>query len=108
VRGLSLYGGWLASLDEEYQMGERAFLFTGTQNVTTSWSSDPGSFEEGAWLAAFHRFFWKLDDKTGYFMVFGGGSTREQNSNDPNDIAFIPGVGLSTEKKKPWDIAAYV
>ena len=107
VNGLSLYGGWLASFNEEYGMGESAFLFTGTQNVTTSWTNTD-SFEDGAWLAAFHRFFWKLDGKTGYFMVFAGGSTREQTSTDPHDIIYIPGVGLSTEQKKPWDIAGYV
>ncbi len=32
----------------------------------------------GVWLAGFHRFFWGMDDKMGYFMVFGGGSTMEQ------------------------------
>jgi hypothetical protein len=74
----------------------------------TTWFPDPSSFDEGAWLAGFHRFFWKLDDKPGYFMVFGGGSTREQASNDPNDIAFIPGIGVTTEEKRPWDIAGYI
>jgi porin len=109
VNGLSLYGGWLASLNEEYQMGQSAILVTGTQNVTTSWSSDPGPFEEGVWIAAFHRFFWKLDDKTGYFMLFAGGSTREQASNDPHDHILIPGEGIvSTDQKNPWDIAAYL
>jgi porin len=108
VNGLSLYGGWLATFNKEYGMGQSAFLFTGTQNVTTSWT-DTDSFEDGAWMAAFHRFFWKLDDKTGYFMVFGGGSTREQNSNDPHDHAIIPGEGIvSTDQKRPWDIAAYI
>jgi hypothetical protein len=108
VNGLSLYGGWLASLNEEYQMGESAFLFTGTQNVTTSWT-DTSSFADGAWLAAFHRFFWKLDGKTGYFMIFAGGSTREQASNDPHDHILIPGEGIvSTDQKRPWDIAAYL
>jgi porin len=106
VNGLSLYGGWLASINEEYGMGESAILVTGTQNVTTTWSVDNN---EGVWIAAFHRFFWSLDDKTGYFMVFAGGSTRDQASNDPHDHIFIPGQGIvSTEKKKPWDIAAYI
>ena len=109
VNGLSLYGGWLASFNEDYQMGESAILVTGTQNVTTSWSSDPGSFEDGVWIAAFHRFFWKLDEKPGYFMIFAGGSTRKQSSNDPHDHILIPGQGIvSTDQKQPWDIAAYV
>jgi hypothetical protein len=51
--------------------------------MSMSWT-DTDAFEEGAWLAAWHRFFWKLDDKPGYFMVFGGGSTREQASDDPS------------------------
>ena len=29
------YGGWLATMNEEYGMGESAILFTGTENVTT-------------------------------------------------------------------------
>jgi porin len=108
VNGLSLYGGWLATMNEEYQMGESAILVTGTENVTTSWDFSD-SFDDGVWIAAFHRFFWKLDGKTGYFMLFAGGSTRDQPSNDPHDHIFIPGQGIViTEEKKPWDIAAYV
>ena len=77
--------------------------------MTTQWSSIEDSFKDGAWFAAFHRFFWKLEDKTGYFMLFAGGSTREQPSNDPNDHLPIPGEGIvSTDEERPWDIAAYV
>ena len=47
VDGLSLYGGWLASINEEYQIGESAILVTGTENVTTSWSSDPRLVRRG-------------------------------------------------------------
>jgi porin len=109
VDGLSLYGAWLASINEEYQIGESAILVTGTENVTTSWSSIHDSFEEGAWIAAFHRFLWKLDDKPGYFMVFAGGSTRDQVSNEPHDFVIKPGQGIvSTKKEKPWDIALYL
>jgi hypothetical protein len=108
VEGLSLYGGWLASLNEEYGIGESAILVTGTTNVSTSWKFHD-SFDEGVWIAAFHRFLWKLDDKTGYFMIFAGGSTREQASNDPHDHIFIPGEGVvSTDQKRPWDIAVYI
>ena len=108
VNGLSLYGGWLASINEEYGMGESAILVTGTENVTTSWNSVQDSFDDGAWIAAFHRFFWKVEDKPGYFMVFAGGSTREQPSNDPHDFTLIPGQGLvDTDEERPWDIALY-
>jgi porin len=108
VNGLSLYGGWLASINEEYQMGQSAILVTGTQNVTTEWSSVSDSFDD-VWIAAFHRFLWKWDDKTGYFMVFAGYSTRSQSSNDPHDFVFIPGQGIeSTDEKEPWDVALYL
>ena len=107
VNGLSLYGGWLATINKEYQMGQSAILVTGTKNVTTEWSSVSDSFDDGAWMAAFHRFLYKLDDKPGYFMVFGGFSTRDQPSNDPHDFVIIPGQGIEdTDEKKPWDIAA--
>jgi porin len=109
VRGLSLYGGWLASINEEYQIGESGLLVTGTDNVTTSWSIND-SFKHGVWIAAFHRFLWKLDDKPGYFMVFAGGSTREQVSVESLDFVFHPGAGVTVtaDEKKPWNVAVYV
>ena len=109
VRGLSLYGGWLASINEEFQMGESAILVTGTDNVTTKWDISD-SFKHGAWIAAFHRFLYKIDDKPGYFMVFAGGSTREQVSVESLDFVFHPGAGVTVtaDEKKPWDIAAYL
>ena len=101
--------GWLATINKEYQMGQSAILVTGTKNVTTEWGNLSDSFEEGVWMAAFHRFFWKLDDKPGYFMVFGGYSTRDQASNDGGDFDFIPGQGIeSTDEENPWDIALYI
>jgi porin len=112
VNGLSLYGGWLATINKEHQIGQSAILVTGTENVTTSstsWDSAHDSFDDGAWIAAFHRFLWKLDDKPGYFMVFGGYSTRDQPSNDPHDFVIIPGQGIEdTDEDNPWDIALYV
>ncbi len=109
VNGLSLYGGWLATINEEHGIGESAIVFTGTENVTTEWSSVHDSFEDGVWLAAFHRFLYKLDDKPGYFMVFGGVSTKDQASTDPHNFTIKPGQGIvSTKSKKPWDIAVYV
>jgi porin len=109
VRGLSLYGGWFVTINTEFMSPESGFLFTGTQNVATSWGSISDSFDEGVWMAGFHRFFWKMDDKPGYLMIFGGYSTAEQASNDPHDFIFIPGQGIeNTEKKNPWDIALYL
>ena len=109
VQGLSLYGAIAVTINEEFKMVESGFLVTGTENVSTSWGSLSDSFDEGAWLAAFHRFYWKMDDKMGHFMVFGGYSTKEQASNDPHDFADIPGQGIeSTDQKKPWDVALYV
>jgi len=109
VDGLSLNGGWLATINQEYQMGQSAILVTGTENVTTTTGSLSDSFDDGVWIAAFHRFFYKLDDKPGYFMVFGGVSTRDQASNQRNDFIFKPGQGIeSTKQQKPWDIALYL
>jgi hypothetical protein len=109
VRGLSLYGGWLASINEEYQMGESAILVTGTENVTTTWEFSD-SFKHGVWIAAFHRFLYKIDDKPGYVMVFAAGSTREQVSVESLDFVFHPGAGLTVtdDEKKPWNVAAYI
>ena len=107
VDGLSLYGGYLATVNQEYGIGESGLVVTGTENVTTSWSIDD-SFDD-VWIAAFHRFFWKLEDKTGYFMLFAAGSTRDQPSNEPRDFIFHPGQGIvSDDEDNPWDIAAYV
>jgi porin len=110
VQGLSLYGGWLAAINKEYQIGQSAVLVTGTKSVSTSWGSLSDSFEEGAWIAGFHRFIWgDPEDKIGYFMVFAGGSTRDQPSNEARDITFVPGQGIeSTESHKPWDVAVYL
>jgi porin len=107
VQGLSLYGGELVSINQKYQTAESGVVIAGTANVSTSWSISD-SFDDGVFLAAFQRIFWDLDDKMGYFMVFVGGSTREQASNDPNDFVVIPGQGLSTKQKNPWDIALYI
>ena len=120
VDGLSLYGGWLATINKEYQVGQSAILVTGTKNQTTSDSID-NSFEDGVWIAAFHRFLYSIDDKPGYFMLFGGYSTKDQASNDPHDHIIKPGVIASndttdvigpviesTKDKKPWDVAVYI
>ena len=77
--------------------------------MTTTWDISD-SFKHGAWIAAFHRFLWKLDDKPGYFMVFAGGSTREQVSVESLDFVFHPGAGVTVtdDEKKPWNVAVYV
>jgi len=109
VAGLSLYGGYAVTVNQKYMQAESGILATGTKNVSTSWGSLSDSFKDGVWLAAFHRFFWELGDKMGYFMVFAGGSTRDQASNEPRDFIEIPGQGIKdTSTKQPWDIAAYL
>jgi hypothetical protein len=109
VRGLSLYGGVGVTINQEYKMAQSGLVFAGTENESTSMGSISDAFDDGVWLAGFHRFFWKMDDKPGYFMVFGGYSTADQASNERHDFVFIPGQGIeSTEEKKPWDIALYV
>ena len=108
VQGLSLYGAMLVTINEEYQMAENGLLITGTTDAT-QWGSFSDSFSDGVWMAGFHRFFWKMDDKPGYFMLFAGYSTKDAASNDPHDFIDIPGQGIvSTTEKKPWDIALYI
>jgi hypothetical protein len=76
--------------------------------VSTSWGSLSDSFDD-VWMAAFQRFYWKMDDKMGYLMFFGGYSTKEQPSNDKRDFIVIPGEGIeSTEEDNPWNIAFYL
>ena len=109
VQGLSLYGGLAATVNQEYGAIESGFLFTGTEGVSDNWNSLQDSFDDGVWLAGFHRVFWKLDEKPGYFLLFVAGSTKEQASNDPRDFTVIPGPGItSTKEKRPWDIAMYI
>jgi porin len=109
VEGLSLYGGWLATINKEHGIGQSAIIVTGTENVSDNWGSVSDSFDD-VWVAAFHRFLWKMDDELpGYFMIFGGFSTKEQASNDPSDFILIPGQGIvNTDTDKPWDIALYL
>ena len=108
VNGLSLYGGWLATINKQYQTGQSAVLVTGTENVTTTMGEVSDSFDD-VWVAAFHRFLYDIDGKTGYVMVFAGASTREQPSNDPHDHIYIPGQGIVDEdEEKPWDVALYL
>ena len=109
VNGLSLYGGWLATINKQYQIGQSAILVTGTENVTTNTMGDISDSFDDVWVAAFHRFLYTVDNKPGYFMIFGGFSTRDQTSLDTNDFVFKPGQGIeSTEDKKPWNIALYL
>jgi porin len=106
VQGLSLFGGGAWTVKNE--MVHYGFIFAGTENVTTSWDFS-SSFDEGVLLAGFYRFFWDLGDLPGWALIFVGGSTRDQASNDPHDFIEIPGQGIvSTDQKQPWDIAAYV
>jgi len=108
VQGLSLDGGWFVTVNEKYKQGESGILVLGTQDVSTTSSDFHDSFDDGAWVAAFHRFFWEIDEKMGYFMVFGGYSTKEQASNERRDFVVIPGQGIeSTDEENPWDIAVY-
>jgi porin len=113
VRGLSLYGGWVTTINPEHKSPETGFLVTGTENESQSLGSVSDAFDKGVWLAGFHRFFWKLGDKRdkpGYLMVFAGGSTENQKSNEPSDIVIVPGLGLvnTQQAKKPWDVALYL
>ena len=109
VQGLSLYGGVVITIHPKYKVPESGFAVTGTHNISTEWGSLSDSFEDGVWIAGFHRFFWELDGKMGYFMVFAAASTKKQASNDPNDFVYLPGQGITnTDTKRPWDVAFYL
>jgi porin len=110
VQGLSLYGGMGLTIHPKYKTAESGFIVAGTEGISTEqFPSVSDSFDEGVFLAGFHRFFWDMDDKMGYFMVFAGGSTKEQASNDSHDFVVIPGQGIkSTDEKEPWDVALYL
>jgi porin len=109
VAGLSLYGGIFETINKKYGIAESGIIAAGTENVSDNWDSPSKSFDDGVWLAAFHRQFWDWQGKMGYFMVFGGYSTKDQASSDPHDFAFKPNQGIvSDEQKNPWDIALYL
>jgi porin len=109
VRGLSLYGTVGVTVNQDYGMPESGIIALGTENVSTTNGQLADSFKDGVFLAAFHRFLWRVDEKPGYFMVFVGGSTADQKSNDPHDFFFVPGQGIENDKEKnPWDVAVYV
>jgi porin len=110
VQGLSLYGAIGATINQEHQIIQSGIVLTGTENVSTR-PVGKGSGGSGTWIAAFHRFLWKTDGDghEGYFMIFAGGSTRDQPSNDPHDFVFVPGEGIEDEdEEKPWDVALYL
>ena len=95
----------------KYHVAEGGVLAVGTKNVSTEFNSDSihDSFEDGTFMAAFHRLFWDFDENMGYFMVFVGGSTKDQASNDPHDFVEIPGQGVASgNSHKPWDVALYL
>jgi porin len=110
VQGLSLYGGIGATINQEHKIIQSGVVITGTENVSTR-PVGKGSGGSGTWIAAFHRFLWKTDGDghQGYLMIFAGGSTREQPSNDPHDFLIVPGEGIEDEdEEKPWDVALYL
>ena len=109
VRGLSLWGAIGVTVNQDYMMPQSGIVAVGTENVTTTNGQLFDSFEDGAFLAAFHRFLWRMDGKPGYFMIFAGGSTKDQTSTDPHDFYFQPGQGIENDdEEKPWDVALYL
>jgi porin len=114
VRGLSLYGAVGVTINQDYGMPQSGIIVTGTENVSTTNGQLADSFED-VWLAAFHRFFWRIDNKPGYLMLFAGTSTADQVTNIELDHVKIPGAPgteyivptVEGDEKKPWDVAAY-
>jgi len=109
VQGLSLYGAIGVTVNEKHKIAQSGLIALGTENESQGMYSIHDAFNEGVFLAGFHRFIWEIDDKMGYFMVFAGGSTRDQPSNEKGDFVFIPGQGIENDRThKPWDIAFYI
>ena len=109
VRGLSLYGAMGITINKKHMIPQSGLMVLGTENQSTSQNNIYDSFNDGAFFAGFHRFIWEVDEKMGYFMVFVGGSTKDQASNDPHDFYINPGEGIENDREhKPWDIAAYI
>jgi porin len=116
VRGLSLYGGYAVAINQEFMSPSTGLLVTGTENVSTTNGQLADSFEDGVWIAGFHRFFWKMDDKAGHFMVFAGASTADQVTNIELTHVKIPGAPgtdylipeIESDREKPWDVALYL
>jgi porin len=107
---LSQWGGGAWTINEETKMVEHGFLVIGQENTSTeNFTKLKSSFDDGVAMLAWIRLFWKLDELPGYFLLFGGGSTKKYQSNDPHDWHFVPGQGLANDngKKEPWDIAWY-
>jgi hypothetical protein len=108
VQGLSLYGGIGVTVNEKHQIPQSGLLALGTKNESTSMGSVNSAFDDGVFLAGFHRFIWEVDEKMGYFMLFAGGSTRDQPSNEQHDFYLNPGEGIENDREhKPWDVAVY-
>ena len=114
VRGLSLYGAVGVTINQDYGMPQSGIIITGTENVSTTNGQLADSFED-VWVAAFHRFLWRIDNKPGYLMLFAGASTADQVTNIELDHVKIPGAPgteyivptVESDEEKPWDVAVY-
>lgn len=104
---LSEWGGGFFVNNAEGQL-QSGFLLLGSNNVSTTWDFGP-SFAQGIGMFAFHKIFWELGDKPGYFLVGVGGSTHDYTTLDESDWLIIPGTGpVGPVDKNPWDVAAYI
>ena len=105
---LAMWGGGAWTYDLNTGLPETGLIAFDLNNQTTSNDIDE-AFEDGVGFLGFHRFIYEIDDKLGYFMLVGGGSTGEYESLDESDIVIVPGAGLKdTEEKHPYDVAAYL
>ena len=103
---LSQWGGGAWTI--ENGMPQAGVIVLGQANTTTTWSFD-GAFSDGVGLLGFYRHSYKVGDKDGYVMGVLGGSTKKFQSLDPLDWIVLPGEGaVSSNKKSPKDVAAYV
>jgi porin len=104
---LSEWGGGYFVNNDEGQI-QNGLLFLGSDNVSTTWDFSP-SFDQGVGVFGFYKFFWERDEKPGYFLVGGGGSTRDYRVLDPSDWLNVPGNGPVTPTTgNTWDVVAYI
>jgi porin len=87
--------------------GEKTWEVFDTNNSTTT-TGIPELFDSGAGILGLWRFFFDVGDKPGSLLFAGGASTREYDSLERSDWAWVPGVGpVGKEDEGAWSVGAY-
>jgi porin len=103
---LSVLGGGGLVLADDGQIQGGVLVFDTNNSTTTTGFSD--AFHDGAAVLGLWRFFFDIDKKPGTLLVVGGGSTRDYASLERSAWGFVPGVGLTRDKKAgAWSMGLY-